>query len=53
MRYRFSNNDQNNEETIRLDGQNVPKNERFRYFDSIIQNDENINGDINHMIQAD
>ena len=53
MKYRFSNSYRNDKESIRLDEQDVPKNERFGYLDSIIQNDSNIDGDVNHRIQAD
>ena len=52
MKCKFSDNCRNDEVTIRLDEQDVPKSERFKYLDSIIQNYNNINGDMNYKIQV-
>ena len=52
IRCRFSESYRNDEKTIKLDGQNVPKSERFRYLGSIIQNDGNVDGNVNYRIQT-
>ena len=52
MKCRFSDICQGNDEIIKLDGQNIPRSERFKYLESIIQCDGNIDGDVNHRIRV-
>ena len=37
---------------VTLDGQEIPISSHYKYLGSIIQKDEEINSDVNHMIQA-
>jgi hypothetical protein len=41
------------EEDVRLDGQVVPKKDTFRYLESILQKNGDIDKDVSHRIKAD
>ena len=52
MKCKFSDTSWDDGETIKLDGQDIPRSEHFRYLGSIIQCDGNIDRDVTHRIQA-
>ena len=53
MECKFSKQGIRDHSIVRLDGQEILMSSHFKYLGSIIQKDEEINGDVNHMIQAD
>ncbi|CAN6716432.1 unnamed protein product [Malus baccata var. baccata] len=52
MECKFSANGGQNELGVRIGDQEIPKSDRFRYLGSILQKNEELDGDLNHRIQA-
>ncbi|KAM1889548.1 hypothetical protein ACFX13_047518 [Malus domestica] len=52
MECKFSANGDQNELGVRIGDQEIPKSDRFRYLGSILQKNEELDGDFNHRIQA-
>ena len=52
MECKFSANGGPNELGVRIGDQEVPKSDRFRYLGSILQKNGELDGDLNHRIQA-
>ncbi|KAM1087697.1 hypothetical protein ACFX2B_013050 [Malus domestica] len=52
MECKFSANGGQNELGVRIGDQEIPKSDRFRYLGSILQNNGELDGDLNHRIQA-
>ncbi|KAM2387188.1 hypothetical protein ACFX1X_039558 [Malus domestica] len=52
MECKFSANGGQNELGVRIEDQEIPKSDRFRYLGSILQKNGELDGDLNHRIQA-
>ncbi|KAM1766551.1 hypothetical protein ACFX12_044752 [Malus domestica] len=52
MECKFSANGGQNELGVRIGDQEIPKSDRFRYLGSILQKNGELDGDLNHRIQA-
>ncbi|KAM0972281.1 hypothetical protein ACFX2A_020433 [Malus domestica] len=52
MECKFSANGGQNELGVRIRDQEIPKSDRFRYLGSILQKNGELDGDLNHRIQA-
>ena len=52
MECKFSKHEIRDYTIVRLDGKEIPMSSHFKYLGSIIQKDDEINSDVNHMIQA-
>ncbi|KAM2015416.1 hypothetical protein COP2_047002 [Malus domestica] len=52
MECKFSANGSQNELGVRIGDQEIPKSDRFRYLGSILQKNGELDGDLNHRIQA-
>ncbi|KAM2015880.1 hypothetical protein ACFX16_046360 [Malus domestica] len=52
MECKFSANEGQNELGVRIGDQEIPKSDRFRYLGSILQKNGELDGDLNHRIQA-
>ncbi|KAM1032662.1 hypothetical protein FF1_036269 [Malus domestica] len=52
MECKFSANRGQNELRVRIEDQEIPKNDCFRYLGSILQKNRELDGDLNHIIQA-
>ncbi|KAM1827078.1 hypothetical protein ACFX13_026354 [Malus domestica] len=52
MECKFSANGGQNELGVRIGDQKIPKSDRFRYLGSILQKNGELDGDLNHRIQA-
>jgi len=52
MKCKFSNQGIRDYSIVTPDGQEIPMSSYFKYLGSIIEKDEEINSDVNHMIQA-
>ncbi|KAM1280162.1 hypothetical protein ACFX15_020552 [Malus domestica] len=52
MECKFSANGDQNELGVRIGDQEIPKSDRFRYLGSILQKNGELDGDLNHRIQA-
>ncbi|KAM1798712.1 hypothetical protein ACFX12_032753 [Malus domestica] len=52
MECKFSANGCQNELGVRIGDQEIPKSDRFRYLGSILQKNGELDGDLNHRIQA-
>ncbi|KAM1052392.1 hypothetical protein ACFX2A_034585 [Malus domestica] len=52
MECKFSANGGQNELGVRIGDQEIPKRDRFRYLGSILQKNGELDGDLNHRIQA-
>ncbi|KAM1110900.1 hypothetical protein ACFX19_010237 [Malus domestica] len=52
MECKLSANGGQNELGVRIGDQEIPKSDRFRYLGSILQKNRELDGDLNHRIQA-
>ncbi|CAN6573782.1 unnamed protein product [Malus baccata var. baccata] len=52
MECKFNANGGQNELGVRIGDQEIPKSDRFRYLGSILQKNGELDGDLNHRIQA-
>ena len=52
MECKFSKQGIRDYSIVKLDGQRIPMNSHFKYLDTIIQKDREINNDVNLRIQA-
>ena len=53
MEFKFRKRRNNKQGVITLDGQQIPITKCFKYLRSIIQKDEEIDGDVNYKIKAE